>query len=167
MTLYAPTDVQSIFLPDGCGNPHLIDDADRLVLNCGDCEKALGNHKHLGWAATVDNVTPTCDERLQAERDEASAQKAGIARLNAYANGVGGNDPSMAALLAALTEQNNKLMEQIAAMTATQTVKSDAPTEPVAAAAAVEPPTPVDDATPVELATKKRGGRPPKSAKAE
>lgn len=113
MTLIAPTDVQSISLPDGCGKSHGIEAGAQLVIECGPCEAAMSAHKHLGWAATPEQVALTCDERAQAERDEASAQKAGIARLNSLANG---GDGSANGALTALVEQNTALMAQNAAM---------------------------------------------------
>lgn len=169
MTLYAPTDVQSIFLPDGCGNPHLIDDADRLVIDCGDCEAAMSAHKHLGWAAAPELVTPTCDERARAERDEASAQKAGIARLNAFANG---GDGSTNGALTALVEQNTALMAQNAAMMqqiAGLTAQLTAPPVQISPVETlVVPEVPTSDAVTVTAPkTAKRAPGRPKSAKAE
>lgn len=117
MTLYAPTDVQSIIIPEGCGQSHGIDAGAQLIIECGPCERAMGAHQHLGWAASPDKVAPTCDERAQAERDEDAAKKAGIARLNLYAN-TGGADGSSTAALAALVEQNSQLMAKVMELTA-------------------------------------------------
>jgi hypothetical protein len=132
MTLYAPTDVQSISVGDGCGTPHVEpadSTQDRMSIDCPQCELALTRIPSLGWSPNVETVKLTCDEIAQAERDEAAATKAGVKRMNQWA---AGGDQSAA--LAALVAQNTALMEQIQALTAQLSGPTDV--KPVKAAKA-------------------------------
>lgn len=127
--LYAPSDVHSITVGTGCGEPHTASDtwpAERMAIDCPMCELAL--HPSLGWSPNPETAAQTCDERAQAEREEAAANKAGRKRL-AY-----GSDASSEAI-AALVVQNQTLMAQIAELTAALSAKvADEPQDTAAKA---------------------------------
>lgn len=88
MTMFAPTDVQSVTIPRGCNQTHLAPgNGEPFALNCPLCEIALAEIPSLGWAAAQSGVKPTCDEVAAAERAERDAKKAGVGALNALALG--------------------------------------------------------------------------------
>src|SRR5213082_2628785 len=76
MTAYAPSDVRSITVPHGCGQPHEAGDlapGERFAFNCEQCEPhVLGLAGH-GWATSPMHVGLTCDEKAEAEALERQA----------------------------------------------------------------------------------------------
>ena len=90
MTVYAPTDVRAITVPDsfgGCGQPHEsgeLSPGERWALDCLPCEQALTSaplNSH-GWANRIDQVALTPDERqlLETQEKEGSAATAMMVR---------------------------------------------------------------------------------------
>lgn len=76
MTAYAPSDVRTVSLGDGCGQPHTAPDNQRLAVDCEVCAPLLIAQKSLGWAADPLDVALTPDERHRIELDKDAAQRA-------------------------------------------------------------------------------------------
>lgn len=77
MTAYAPSDVRSITVPLGCGQPHdageLAED-ERFAVDCAECEPHILALKDHGWARDPLQVALTPDERQRFESLEANAK---------------------------------------------------------------------------------------------
>lgn len=80
MTVYAPSDFQSINLPDGCGQTHLRQSESEFSVTCAACEPVILALKGWGWAGTPDKVALTADEREELE----IAEKQGEAAIRIY-----------------------------------------------------------------------------------
>ncbi len=77
MTVYAPSDVRSITVPAGCGQPHEageLADGERFALDCAECEPHVLALKDHGWARDPLQVALTPDERQRFEALEANAK---------------------------------------------------------------------------------------------
>ena|SRR5262245_25329262 len=85
MTVYAPSDVRSITVPAGCGQPHAagdLADGERFTVDCPACEpKILG--MRTGWAQAAGDVAKTPDEIAAAASEHAEAQRAAAVMLSA------------------------------------------------------------------------------------
>lgn len=139
MTMYAPSDVKSINLPNGCKQQHHRGDAAQLVVDCGPCEAALSAHPSLGWAYQADSVALTPDERAQASRDDEKAQRAGVRRLAQWA--AGGDAPAQPPAAVGLVEQVLRMTpEEKAALRVL--LGTDTPAPAAAPAPAEAPPAP-------------------------
>jgi hypothetical protein len=138
MTLYAPSDIHSITVPDGCGSPHEAGDGwpgQRMTINCPACEAALGGNPHLGFATQEHAVKPTCDELAEQDRHEKAAAVAGNRRLAQWQVG-GDGGGGTADALAVLVAQNAALLARVAELTkAAEPVKVAEPVKPAKAAA--------------------------------
>jgi len=74
---HAPSDVRAINLGDrGCGEQHLADEGQRLIVDCPVCAPQLVATPGLGWAFNPAEVGLTCDERRQMEVDQGQAERA-------------------------------------------------------------------------------------------
>jgi hypothetical protein len=74
---HAPSDVRAINLGDrGCGEQHLADEGQRLIVECPVCAPQLVATPGLGWAYNPNEVGLTCDERRQMEVDQGQAERA-------------------------------------------------------------------------------------------
>ncbi|MFF4403591.1 hypothetical protein [Streptomyces sp. NPDC001404] len=87
MTMYAPSDVRSIFLPSGCGEPHTVGElqaGEHWALDCPACETVLAAPalSKLGWSPQEDGVALTPDERrlLETEKNEGHIAQALMAK---------------------------------------------------------------------------------------
>lgn len=76
MSAYAPSDVRTVSLGDGCGQSHAADDGQRLVVDCEVCAPLLVAQRSLGWASSPEDVALTPDERHQIEIDKRGAERA-------------------------------------------------------------------------------------------
>lgn len=132
MTVYAPSDVQSITVPDGCGQPHAAGDlaeGERFAVDCAACEPRILAMAGHGWASDPLQVAPTPDERRRFEALEANA-KAQQAATWSNPQAIGN------AVAAALGQQGApSLLEQIKALSAEDRkalvgLLSDEPTKP-------------------------------------
>ena len=165
MTMYAPSDVFSITVPDGCNNPHQAGEgwpAVRMRIDCPMCELALTSptRQKLGWAPAAAKVKPTCDEIAQREADEDSAKRAGVEHLNALSLGmsVGGGGGSLVEQILRLSPEERAALRVLLGETPTEPT---APTPADAGAGVVD----LGDPPPVAAELVKRGpGRPRKTA---
>lgn len=118
MTAYAPSDVRSITVPHGCGQPHEAGDlaeGERFAVDCAECEPHILAMAGHGWAMHPLQVDPTPDERRASEALErnAKAQQASTwSDPQAIGNAVA------AALGVAAQQSAPSLLEQIKAMNA-------------------------------------------------
>jgi hypothetical protein len=171
MTMYAPSDVKSIHLPDGCGDSHHRGDEPGLVVSCPPCETALGKHPKLGWAHNPDAVALTPDERAQAARDDEKAQRAGVRRLAQWA--AGGPETPTVGPAVSLVEQIARMTPQEKAALRTLLGTDQPPPPPAPTATVEETPAPAvadtgqpEVADPPAPAPKRGPGRPRKSVDA-
>jgi hypothetical protein len=77
MTAYAPSDVRSITVPQGCGQPHEAGDlaeGERFAVDCPECESFILTMTGHGWAADPLQVDLTPDERRANEALERNAK---------------------------------------------------------------------------------------------
>lgn len=77
MTAYAPSDVRSITVPHGCGEPHEAGDlaeGERFAIDCAECEPHILAMAGHGWAMDPLQVALTPDERTRFEALEANAK---------------------------------------------------------------------------------------------
>lgn len=77
MTAYAPSDVRSITVPAGCGQPHEageLAEGERFVVDCAECEPHILALKDHGWARDPLQVALTPDERQRFEALETNAR---------------------------------------------------------------------------------------------
>lgn len=77
MTAYAPSDVRSITVPAGCGQPHEageLAEGERFAVDCAECEPHILALKDHGWARDPLQVALTPDERQRFEALEANAK---------------------------------------------------------------------------------------------
>lgn len=151
--IYAPTDVQSITVPGGCGNPHAKIDQDGVfTIECPTCEPLIIGLR-LGWGYELHQVAPTCDEIAIAESQEKQAKRA--------QNQTWGNPNAIAeSLVAALggpkpSGETLTLLQQLALMSdeeraAIRAMLGDTPAAPAVPAteAEVPPPPAAPDAKP-------------------
>jgi hypothetical protein len=91
VTLYAPSDIKSQFIPaegaGGCGQTHVrpCDDGRPVPvwgIECPACESWLLAHDDR-WSPTLTGIKPTYDERLEAEHWETAGAKEKDAALTA------------------------------------------------------------------------------------
>jgi hypothetical protein len=71
---YAPTDVQSVSVGNGCGDTHKVIEADNggRGIGCPQCALALLEIPSLGWAGTPHGVKLTVDENAALEEAKAT-----------------------------------------------------------------------------------------------
>lgn len=142
MTMYAPTDFQSITVAGGCGEPHQKADdlpaGERYSMNCPACEAVLTKER-LGWAPTPEGVALTPDEIGEVERAEDAAKRA--------TNRTWSDPANLAEMFAGVVKgasaagEGKSLLAQIADLNPDERAAlramlnaTDAPTEPAAAA---------------------------------
>lgn len=109
--IYAPSDVQSITAPGGCGQPHSKTDPDQpFTVECAPCEPQIIGLK-LGWGYAPHQVAPTCDELAIAEAADQQAKR--------QQNLAWGSPDTIAKSFAAAMQQPaqpKSLLEQLAAL---------------------------------------------------
>lgn len=77
MTAWAPSDVLSITVPQGCGQPHEageLAEGQRFGVECAECEAHILALEGHGWARDPLQVLQTPDERRQSEALETNAR---------------------------------------------------------------------------------------------
>lgn len=116
MSVFAPSDVRSVTIPNGCGDPHEAADlpeGERWSVDCPACEPHIMADLY-GWAYEPGKVAPTTDERAEIERAEKDAKRAN--------NATWSNPAAMAAMLAQAMQpaqaEAPTLLSQIASLSA-------------------------------------------------
>lgn len=145
MTAYAPSDVRSITVPHGCGEPHEAGDlaeGERFAIDCPDCEPHILAMAGHGWAMDPLQVALTPDERARFEALEANA-KAQQATTWADPRAIG--NAVAAALGVSGQTSAPSLLEQIKAMS---------PEDKAALAGLLNLPAPAEAETPAPAAKK-------------
>lgn len=163
MTMYAPSDVRSISIPDGCGQPHEAGDlggGGRMTLDCPPCEASLQVRPTMGWATHEAAVHLTPDEIGENERAEKTAQRVGTHLLASQILGAASAQQAQG-VPQAMLEQFAAMQAQIEALTA-KLADQAAPAAPAVPEPEPVAATPVEPAAPVKRAAKKAA--PPASA---
>ena len=115
MTVYAPSDVQSVTVPHGCGTTHTrpdeLHDDERFGIDCEQCEPLILAQRH-GWANNPLHVEMTPDERAAYEALDAKA-KAQQAMTWSDPNAIG---EAVAKALGAQAAPPGNLLAQIRAL---------------------------------------------------
>jgi len=173
MTLYAPSDVRAILVPQergGCGQPHeagTLAEGEHFAITCPECEAHVNTLGH-GWAPDPLQVAMTPDERAQFEAlsKQAQARQAttwadpdAIGKAVATALGVQAQPTSLLDQLRALSPDDKAALAGILGLTP-PAEKGDKP-------AAVIEPAPAEEqadkpaAAPVKKAPPKKAATPP------